>query len=381
MKKVKLDREIFVEKLGKLMKFIPSSAVVPAFENVAIKISSTGKMEMMGSDGSVQCRMLCDAKSADDFGICVPASILFKTVSLFRENEVVIKQKDEKKIEISSGKSKFNIALDCFINEYPVMSMESSDNEIAIRQFFLKLALKSSAKFVDDENANANYTAINIQEVDNKIVATGLNGAIMCRVSVAPISINKWDPVNILTDTSSKVTSLLDEKGEVSVIHNNGKISFFTSMDLHESFEVISVTANIKFPPSEKLFNNKPENIFEANTIELCDAIKRLKLYSEPGIPPEFDIEVNEVDTRLTSLDKMTDRDGEEFVSIMNSNTLGIKKTFNSNFMIQILNSIESNDVVVNLSSEPNRPSFIYPKVSTKEEEMFCFLITSINRV
>ncbi len=55
--------------------------------------------------------------------------------------------------------------------------------EINIGQFYLKLGLKYANSFVDDENKNANMVAINIAEIDNKMVFTGLTNELMCRAS------------------------------------------------------------------------------------------------------------------------------------------------------------------------------------------------------
>lgn len=378
MKKVKLDREIFTEKLGKLMKFVPSKAVIPAYENFMMRVSPEG-VTMYATDGAVQCVIKCDCKTIDTFTVCITAKILFKTVSLFRENEVIIKQKVDNKIEVSSGKSKYNITIDCFEEGYPIMEMEACTNEITIRQFFLKLALASSEKFVDEENMNANFTGINIAEIDNKIIATGLNGSLMCRVAVKPISINRWDAVCINTDTSNKVAALMDDKGEVSVIHNGNKISFFTSADDHNGFVVTSTVSNLKFPPTEKVFGRPIEASMEVNAIEFKDAIKRLKIYNTTGMTPSFRIEVGEVDARMTYVDNLTGRDGEEFISINNNaNSVGMDKTFNSDFFLQILNSVETNDLVIKLSDSTNKPCLVYPKVNTEEENMFSFLISSM---
>lgn len=377
--KAKLDREFLVEKLSKLMKFVPSSAVVPAYESIMLTVSGD-KAKITACDGADQCTIYLNRVKADsDFSICIPAKLFFKTVSLFRENDVTIKVK-ENRLELSSGKSKYNITMDCEPNSFPLISAisENFSNSMTMIQGNLKMALSSSRKFVDEENSVTAYTVMNLSEVDKKFVTTATSGVMICRVAIQPLSIENWSPVRINIDTAKKVVSMLEEKGEITIAHNESKV-LFSSPQGENYFEIMSCAANSKFPDTERFFSKKPESSFEVNTIEFSDAIRRLKLYSETGIAPQFNVEVGEVEAVLTSADKMTGRDGEDIISISENKCHGLKKIFNSDQVLQILSSIDTDNTLVMMSEQSNMPTFFKPKVFTKEEDMFDFLVASIN--
>ena len=378
MKKVKIDRELLMLKMTKLMKFTPSTTpVVPAFDN--IKFSILGDtMIMVACNTNIQCKMTCQCKATEPFSICIPAKLFFKTISLFRENEVTISVKTDTKIELKSGKSKYNITLDCQPNAFPIMETNESGSDITLSQYFLKLGLRSAGKFVDDENANQNMTAINIADVENKMVFTAVQGGMMCRVAVRPISIGKWEPANLPVETAGKVAAMMEDKGEVTIIHGGGKICFFTGKDSDEFFEIMSVTANIKFPDSEKVFGRKPEDVIVINTVEFTDAVKRLRLYAESGEKPSFKIESRGHELVLSSTDSLLSKDGEDVIDPISYTEKPINRNFFSDQIIQIMTNVDSDEFEFFHTDKNNYPCFIIPKVATDEENIFSFLIASL---
>lgn len=374
-----LDRELIVSKIAKAMKFVPSKTLIPAFDNIKLDVSP-GNMEITATDGKDQLKISCPVVTKDTFAICVPAKLFYKTLNGFHENEVTVTLKSEDKIEVKSGKSKYNIGLDCFPRDYPTMDRPFAKSEINMQQWYLKLGLKSAEKFVDEDSQNANFTAVNIAEIDNKMVFTGLVQEMMCRCAVPPISINSWETINVTPDTASRVISLLGDKGEVGITHSEKAIVFFTGADAEDSFEVTSTSAVVKFPNTESLFAKKPETAFLVNTMEFLGAMKRLKLYTETGKRAVTNVAMNaQEELRLVAGDNLTNKDGEELLTIINPDNYILNKNFANDSMIQILNSIEENEFYFHFSTEKHIPSFIVPKVNTEQEKIFSFLIASIN--
>lgn len=380
MNKVMIDRELLLFKLEKAIKFVPAKSIIPAMDNFMLNISADS-MDIIACNSGTQLRTDCQVKANGSFAICVAAKLLLKTVKLFSDNQVTITQKKEDSIELKCGKSKYNIGLDCFPENFPRIPIEEMIYSINIAQFYLKLGLKYANSFVDDENKNANMVAINIAEIDNKMVFTGLTNELMCRAAVPPISINNWDKINITTDAAKCLLTLLGEKGEVGVSHNGKHAIFYTGADSSEMFEVITTLANVKFPNSESLFSKKPENRYVINTIECNSAVKRLKLYASDGDVKQVNFNCDgSNDIILTSSDSFTKKDGEELLTIDNVTKTPINKNLAHDHLIQVLNTMESHEFILMYSSEKNRPSFIIPKVNTEEENIFCFLIAEYTK-
>lgn len=376
--KIRIDREIFFSKINKMVRFTPSKTVLPAFDNFKLTVAN-GNMEIIAADANMQCKMNCPVTGNDSFSICVPARILVKTIGLFRENEVILTLKSENKIELKSGKAKYNITMDCFPKDYPKMEMGSVASEIAISQFMLKASLKSAQKFVNDGGPQTNLSGINIAEVDNRIVFTGADQRTMFRASISPISIGHWDPIIIHTETAANVMTLLEDNGEIGIVHSADRIRFFTAPESPDYFEVTSTTSTSKFPNSERLFNDCAPGHYVINTAELLDAVKRLKLYSGESETPSVTFSViSESELELTSQDLNFGKSGQEGISFKNVGAPEIKKTLSADFLTKILSIVDTNEVRLHFEEANNKPLFIIPNTATNEENIYSFLLVSM---
>jgi DNA polymerase III sliding clamp (beta) subunit (PCNA family) len=378
--KLTADREQLADKLKKCVKFIPSKTLVNAQEYFRCTVKDN-IMEIMGADSQCEVKMYCPVKSDVDWAFCIQAAIFLKTISLFRENEVRITKKSDTQIELKNGKaSTYKITVDCMPEDFPVMPPPQTIHELSISQYHLRMGLKFTEKFIDDDkSAKVGATGINIHEVDKRLVFTGLDGHMLCRINVPPLAIGSWEKNIVLPpETASKVLSLLNDKGEITMCHNDDKVVFFTD-DTIERFEITSTLVNTKYPNSEGLFKKKGADYAVINTLELKDVFMRLKLYSDDVTSiikmttnPQ---NVNEL-TIITS-NTLKPKDGEEIITIKNASGKHINKGFNAFSMLKVLANIESNELFFYFNESNNVASFIEPLVGENEENNFNFLISS----
>jgi DNA polymerase III subunit beta len=377
MKKLKFDREYFLDKLKKAYKFVPTNSVIPAFENMRFTVIGN-TMEILAADPECQIKLYCNVKSTEDVSFCAPAHLLLKTVELFLENEVTITFKSEEKIELKCGKSKYNITLSCKYDQFPIMLMQKlqEESEFVIHQNDLRTGIKMSKKFIN-ENSKAAVSAqgINMNNVNEKIVFTGLDGFTLGRAEVSPLGIGSWHSNFIIPeDSASKIASMLNDKGEIVIAHHGEKMILFTD-DRVEKFEIITSSINSKFPDSEKLFSKKGSDNIIINTNEFKSAILRLKLYagvddSDKRIVVSFDGKETLV---MTSQCNAYQRDGEEDMSVHGSDKL-MRKAFNAESILKVLSCISSNEIALYFNDNQNIPVFIQPV----EEDNFCFIIGTV---
>jgi DNA polymerase III sliding clamp (beta) subunit (PCNA family) len=380
--KLTVDRELLADKLKKSIKFIPTKSLINAQTNFRCTIENN-VMEIMGADSQCQVKMFCPVKSDGDWAFCIKADLFLKTINLFRENEVIITKKSDTVLALKNGKaSVYKLTMDVFPDDFPVMPPPSTKNELSIFQYYLKMGLKFADKFIDDDrSAKVGATGININEVNRRLVFTGSDGFVLCRVNVSPMSIGLWEKNIVLpSETGSKVLSLLSDKGEIAICHNNEKVVFFTD-DTVERFEITSTLVNTTYPDSEAIFNKKGIDYASINTLEFKDVFMRLRLYSS-DLDSDRTVymstnkdNINEL--ILTAQDVLKPKDGEERITIKNVSGKPIKKAFNSSSMLRILSNIESNEMKFFFQESNHIGCFIEPAVGEAEENNFNFLIGS----
>lgn len=381
---LKVDREVLADKLKKAMRFVPTKSLIPAQENIRLTVTG-GIMEICAADNQCQVKVFCPVKATEDIAFCMPAKLFFNTVDRLRENELLINITD-KKIELKSGKSKYNLTADCKAEDWPVMEMRQSskESELSMLQYNFKLGVKSAQKFLDeDKSVMVNANGINIDEIDNRLIFTGLDGKNACRVNVAPLGIGAWHSNFVLPEESAKkISSLFNDNGEVTMCHNGEKMILFADESI-EKFEIITSSVNTKFPNSEKIFSLKGNDAMIINTLEIKDAISRLKMYASikddhkcitATTNPD---NINEI--ILTSQDNMTNKSGEETLTVKNLAGKHMKKGLSTGAILNILNCIEEHEFILYYHESNKVVLFIEPKVDEGQENNFNFLTGSVS--
>jgi DNA polymerase-3 subunit beta len=376
MKKLKFDREYLLDKIKKVYKFIPSNTVIPAQENIKFTVKGE-EMEMVGGDAQCQIKMFCKVKSSEDISFCLPATLLMKTIDLLVENELTFTLKGEDKIEIKSGKSKYNISSWCKAEDYPMMPMArlSDESEFIMYQHDLRTGIRMSKKFIDNMDTNVSNQGININNINNKIIFTALDRKSMGRTETSPVSIGAWFNNFILPkDSANKIASLLNDTGEIVICHGKDKMILFTD-DTVEKFEIITTSMTTAFPDSEMLFRKKKDECIILNTSEFRNAIKRLKLYSEDGSIKLFSMSFDGNETvTMTSSNSAYQKDGEEVITVKNSGLEALSRGFDSDNILNILSCIYADEMSIHFSADAKIPVFIKPV----GEDQFCFLAQSV---
>ena len=372
--KLIIEKELLLDRLKKAINFVPDKAVVPAMMNFGLVVCNN-QLSIIGGNGESQIRLFCPCESKDTFSFFVPAGLLLKTVSLFRENEITFSIVG-KKVNIKSGKSKYSIGMDCFESDYPLLTVDNLSHEISIHQSLLKSIFKTCNGFINTKNVRLEMTGINIATIDKKIVLTALDSTIMCRANITPIAIGTWGNIIVPAETTKKVTKLLEDKGEVCMNASADRV-VFSSPD----FEIISTLIAVKFPNSEGIFAKKPEKRILINTLEFLDAVKRLKPYApESADAPVVVIKTNPDNLNeliITATDTLTNKEGEEIMTCENETGMLIDKCFSADHVITILSEIEQDNFYLMYSDDNKRPSFMEAKVNSEQEKVFNFLISN----
>lgn len=383
MIKLRFDREVLADKLKKAMGFVPKKSLIPSEEHFKLNVTG-GTMSIIAADSRCQVKLFCPVKASSDVAFCMPAKLFYNTIDKLRENEIIISI-TEKKIEIKSGKSKYVLTPDCKAEDWPVMPVKASHSEASILQYNLKMGIKFASSFIDEERSvKVNAGGVNIHEINNRLVFTGLDGHNACRVNVAPLGIGSWQSNFVLPeDSAKKISSLLTDNGEITISHDGDKMVLFTD-DSVEQFEIITTSINTRFPDSEKIFGMRVKDYMVINTSEFKDAILRLKLYasvmdSEKVVTVRTNPDnLNEL--ILSIVDNLTNKEGEEIMTVNNNAGKAMLKHFTSASILNILNCVENNDFLLYFHESDKVVVFIQPMVSENEINCFDFLMGSVKK-
>lgn len=343
MTKITIDRELLLEKLNKVYKFVPAKSIIPALDNILFDVKDN-KMSITAFNGEVQCKLNCAVKCKEDISFCLPAKLFVGIIRLLRENELTLTL-SEVKAEIKCGKSKYNMAVNCKPDEFPRIEFKGTAYSMTMLQTaFINYAERTSS-FCGSDDIRPALSGMFISFKDKELFFYGCTGAYMCKATVPVISVDKWNDVIVPSAAVKKVCSLLN-KGEVNILHSDNIIMFSSAANSDEDFEIIATCVNEKFPNVYQFFTADKPNHITVNTSEIIDAIARVKLVANPiSMATKLSVKGNLLELSCSDVD--FGNDGEEIISVTNEKNNEKIVGFNTDFLLKIFGNID--DVETNI--------------------------------
>jgi DNA polymerase III sliding clamp (beta) subunit (PCNA family) len=383
MKKATFDREMLEHALAKSVKIIPKKTIIPSHESVMIEVGDTtlglGIAVFTTVNSSMELSVRCPVKHKENFAVCVPARILFKMISMFKENEIIFNVKSEKSIEIKCGKSRHALSMDCLPKDFPVMNYIAPENELSINEFYLKSAFNNASGFVLKSDDGAAVSTISITEENNLMVFQSTNKHIVFRNSIKPTSIINWSPICIMQETAATISSLLGDDAEIDVTHSGNRITFSNLTDGNEWFIAKATPSNATFPSTSVFFNEERDSQVLINTMELRSAVTRLELHSTETDFYHVKMIEQGKEIVLTCINNDFQTEGEESVTILKKEGFApFTKGLNGNYILKCLKVIETNEFALSYTENNNIPCKIEPFESKDSNSQISIVVMGL---
>lgn len=370
--KIIIDRELLLEKLNKVYKFVPSKSIIPALDNIKFDVIG-GDMVITAFNGEVQCKLHCVVKSKEDISFCVPAKIFVSTVRLLRENELTLSI-TEKKVEIKCGKSKYGITINTVADEFPSIKFDGKGNEFTMLQKVFNDYASRTSSFAGDDTLRPWMTGVNIDFTDSKeMFFTSATNFVLCRAIVPVISVNLWSSVTVPVNAVKKVCEIINT-GEMNILHNDNIIMFSSANSSDSDFEITATCINDKYPNVSSMFNAERGDSFVLNVSETIDCVNRIKLYVNP-FTSAINLNLKGSELVMSGADEDFGNDAIDTISVTNEKNVVMERNFNAEQISKIMGNIDEVEAIMLWGDKDNVPIKITGKT---EFPNFTFLVTTL---
>ncbi len=351
--KLTIDRELLLNKLNKVYKFVPTKSVIPTLDNIKFEVKGTN-MDITAFNGEVQCKLSCVVKSKEDASFCLPAKLFVSTVRLLRENELVITV-GEKKATLKCGKSTYNISVNVNVDEFPFAVFKDPKNEMVLLQSAFSDYASKTASFAGDNGMQPWMAGMNISFSENKeVLFISATNFVMCKALVPVISVNKWAEVTIPVTSVKRVCELCN-KGEMTILSNENAVMFSSATNSDEEFEIIATCINEKYPNTKGIFGADRKSSFLINVSEVIDCVNRVELYSDPLLAC-LNFKLSGPELTVSATDENFGNDGIEVVSVTNEKLCSMDKNLSPQQVSKILGCIDEVECFIKWSDSDNVP-------------------------
>lgn len=359
-----------LKNLQQLNSILNSSNVLPILDNFLFELKN-GELTVTASDLETTMNTKVAVKADSDGIIAIPAKMLFDIVKSFPELPLSFTADlNNYAIEISAGDGKYNIAgFDG--SEYPKLQELTDGNKVAIHSQVLATGINKTifATGNDDMRPQMNGVFMQFSPQGTTFVATDAHKLVKYQrsdiVSEAEIGIIlPKKPLNFLKNNLGNI----DEN--VHVTFNETAI-FFSYGDI----KIVSRLVEGKYPNYEAVIPTQNPNKMTISKSSFINSVRRVALFANKSTyqirlkiaGSELTISAEDFDYNNAANERLTCQYIGEDIEI----------GFNAKFLGDLLNNIESENVILELSAS-NRAGILLEDNAAETNENLLMLIMPI---
>ena len=370
--KIKVSRGQIFYGVGIVQNVVSLKTSLPVLLNILLesgKEVGSKKLRLTATDLEITIKCTIPIEVEEDGGITIPSKLFTNIIKELPEKGVSIQTEVNNNVKIECEKSVFNI-FGLPPNEFPIPPTIEEKISLVINANILKEMIRKTrfAVSTDETRFTLNGICMILKENQVKMVATDGHRLAYITENI-PLSIKEEVSVIIPNKVLNELVRLLPEEGEKVKI-NIGKnyISFNLPKDISITSRLIEGT----FPSYEQVIPKETDKQIKVNTRNLLDATRRVSILTEEKSNL---IKLQAAKDRLTVIGS-TPSCGEarEEVEITLKGA-DIEAGFNARYIMDILKVIDTEEMVVELSS-PASPVLIRPySKDAKEKNYLCVVM------
>lgn len=359
--KIDVKRDELLQSLQSVIGVVERKQTMPILANVLINIKPD-HYSVTATDLEVELISYVHSDNEDEFSFTAPGRKLLDICRALPGSSSILIESKDNKIQVSSGKSKFNLTT-LPENEFPLIKDIQSNNEITIKQDRLKQIIDKTHFSMAQQDVRYYLNGLLIELESNNIRAVATDGHRLALSSSTTTDENEGGTQVILPRKGvMELQRLLDGQNEIKVTLGENHIQ--------AKFETVSFTSKLidgKFPEYGRVIPSNTENKLKANKNDLKTALSRAAILSNEkyrGI--RLIIKTNELTIQAHNPEQ---EKAEESIAIEYEGN-DIEIGFNVTYLIDALNVVGSDEVI--LSVVDNNSSCL---ISDPEDETSKFVI------
>jgi DNA polymerase III subunit beta len=363
---IKIDKEDFVKGLYRVQSVVEKKVTMPILLNVLLETHETG-ISITATDLEIGIKGFYPAEIIKPGKSTLSAKKLYEVIKELPEKDISLRLKENHWMEISCGKSVFNI-LGLSAETFPTMPAYDEGDFSPVDVEVLREMIEKTIFAVSTDESRYNLTGVFWVKAEGdqsfRMVATdGYRISMIER----PLKVEMKDlEKGLLLPKKglAELNKLLNEGGEVvllKIMNNNLIIK-------KDSVVLIMRLLDAEFPDYRQVIPSKTKRQIRLKRSQMLESLHRVSILSSEktrGVKFIFTPDLLELSTYNPELgeakeDLPIDYKGEEFFA-----------GFNSRFILEVLTIFSSEEVVMELDDEKS-PALLRP---LNDEKHICVVM------
>lgn len=354
-----IEKEVFLKGISRVQGIVEKRNTIPILSNVLIEADGES-IFLTATDLEVGMRASYPAKINQAGKITVSAKKLFEIVKELPEKEVSFKSRDNSWIEISCGKSLFNI-VGLSSDEFPHFPAADENKMIPISGSLLNEMIEKTFFSISTDDTKYNLNGIYFKKIEEdgnnllRLVATDGHRLALVQRNIQTLQIDELDQGIILPRKGihelKKIAEDSEENIRLGFMDNSAVIS-------KENTVVIMRLVNGDFPDYNRVIPKNNEDIATIDRDYFLHVLRRMAiLSSEKSKGVKVDLSKNKLEISSSNPDVGDAREEME----VNYSGPEMSIGFNARYMIDILQALESENVKLAVKDNMS-PGLITPE-------------------
>ena len=350
--KISVERDILLKSLNHIQSVVERRNTIPILSNVKIIANNEG-ISLTATDLDLEIiEKLDKANTAEEGQITTSAHTLYDIVRKLPEGSLLdITTKDNEKLELSCGKSNFELST-LPIEDFPEMSSGEMPCNFIIDSEELATMIDKSKFAISTEETRYYLNGIFFHAINNCLRSVATDGhRLACIQADLPKGADDIPSIIIPRKTIGEVRKLIEDiEGNINLFISETKIRFEVTN--------ISLTSKLidgTFPDYERVIPKTNTKIMTVKTNDFASSIDRVAtISSDKSKAVKFAIKDNSLTLTVINPDAGTAVEKVDVTYEADDLEVG----FNARYLLDIASQIDGDTMTFNLE-DPGAPALI----------------------
>ena len=358
-----------LKKLQIVGGVINSSNTIPVLDHFLFELENSS-LTITASDLETTMSTTIDVDSESKGKLAIPSKLLLDTLKTFPEQPLTFVILENNIIEINSNHGKYALAYSDG-DQFPKTIQLDNPSSTKLSSDVLLKAINNTLFAAGNDDLRPVMSGVFFQLSNNNLTFVATDAHKLVKYTRSDFSASETaefimpkKPLNLLK------TILGDKEYEVAVEYNNSNAKFILPETL-----IICRLIDGNYPNYEAVIPKENPNVLTIDRIQFLNSVKRVSIFSNKtthqirlrAAGAELNISAEDLDFSNKAEERLTcDYQGDD-----------IQIGFNSRFLLEMLNNLESSEIRLEMSL-PNRAGILKPTSGNAEGESITMLVMPV---
>lgn len=366
-----VSSQLLLRSLQSISGVLSTNSTLPILDNFLFSLEGDSLTVTASDIETTMSVVIPLVKSEDDGKIAIPAKILIDTLKTFGDIPIsFIINLENQLIELATDDGKFKMSgFDG--DEFPSYPEMETSSEIVIKAEILEQAIAKTIFATGSDELRPVMMGVNFEFTAHGLIMVGTDAHKLVKYTQKSIKSDREDSFVVPKKPLNQLKNILGKTTEDVVVKYN-KVNAHFEFD---NYNLICRLVDSKYPNYEAVIPKDNPNTLHVDRVQLLNKIRRVSFFANQSTNQvRLSISGQELELSAEDLD-FTNEAHERLNCSYTGSDLEIG--FNSKFLIEMLNNLDTEQVSMELST-PGRAGILIPFVEGETDEEILMLVMPI---